>query len=477
MNIIHFSFECYPVAKAGGLGDVVGALPKYLQKKGVDAWVVMPRYYNNWIIDRPFEVVHAGITVLGNEKLQFEVHKVTGDPLGYPLYLIHVPGLLDRPGIYVDPTSGYGYWDEFHRYLAFQVSALNWLNSFSWLPDVLHCHDHHTSLIPFMMTSCPAYDRLKSIPTVLTIHNGEYHGNYDMGKTHYFPQIYMEDIGYLEWGGRMNALAAGIRKCWKVTTVSQSYMQELQDSANGLEYLLRHEAQKSVGIINGIDDDVWDPATDPLINHNYSVKNVEKGKLANKKDLCDFFNLDPNRPMFAFIGRLVKEKGADLLPELISWFLSERQDASFVVLGTGDPWLHDRLKAMNAEFTGYFDTSIQYNEALSHKIYAGADFIMMPSRVEPCGLNQMYSMKYGTVPIVRSVGGLKDTVIDFETPGGYGVGFNSFSLEEAYIALNRAMKLYNDTKKMKQTRKLIMELDFSWDRSAQTYLDLYKSLN
>lgn len=476
MNVIHFSFECYPVAKAGGLGDVVGALPKYQQKKGANSWVVLPKYYNSWILGRAVEVVHTGVTQLGNERFAFEIHKVKNDPLGFPLYLIDIPGLLDRPGIYVDPTSGYGYWDEFQRYIAFQVSALNWLNSFSHLPDIIHSHDHHTSLIPYMITSCPAYHRLKSIPTVLTIHNGEYHGNYDMGKTFYLPQINPSEIGYLEWGGRMNALAAGLRKVWKITTVSQSYLHELQTNSSGLEYLLNHESSKSVGIINGIDDEVWNPATDPLINHHFSIKNVEKGKRANKDELCDFFNLDPSRPMFAFIGRLVKEKGADLLPSLISAFLSEHKDASFVVLGTGDPWLQDRLKALNAEFTGYVDTSIQYNEALSHKIYAGADFIFMPSRVEPCGLNQMYAMKYGTVPIVRTIGGLKDTVIDIDAAGGYGIRFDDFSLDDALIALNRAKHLYENANRMKEIRKKIMGLNFSWERSAQSYLDIYSSL-
>jgi len=476
MQVIHFSFECYPVAKAGGLGDVVGALPKYQQKMGIDSWVVMPRFHNDWILKHSVEVVHKGQTLLGNESLYFEIHLVTDAELGFPLYLVHVPGLLDRPGVYVDPISGFGYWDEFNRFVAFQLSALNWLKSFAEYPDIFHCHDHHTGLIPFLMTSTFEYEALINIPTILTIHNGEYHGNYDMGKTFYLPEIKPGQIGYLDWGGRFNSLSAGIRKAWKVTTVSQSYLHELQESANGLEYLLRNESGKSVGIVNGIDEDFWNPAKDQLINHNYNAHKVKKGKQANKEDLCQFFNLDPEKPMFAFIGRLVKEKGADILPDLISWFLSERQDASFVVLGTGDPWLHDRLKSMNSQFTGYFDTSIQYNEALSHKIYAGADFMIMPSRVEPCGLNQMYSMKYGTVPIVRSVGGLKDTVIDFEEPGGYGVRFDNFNLDEALAALNRAMKFYEDKTAFEKNRRKIMKLDFSWERSAQTYIDIYRTI-
>lgn len=476
MHVIHLSFECYPVAKAGGLGDVVGALPKYQQEQGLKSWVVMPRYHNKWVLSHDTKVVYSGFTVLGSERFPFEIHEVKDAGLGFSLFLVHVPGLLDRPGVYIDPESGFGYWDEFNRFLAFQLSALNWIRSFDTFPDVLHCHDHHTGLIPFLITSTHDYSGMELIPTVLTIHNGEYHGNYDMGKSHLLPTIKHGQKGFLEWGGRFNALSSGIRKAWKVTTVSQSYLQELQESANGLEHLLRHESGKSTGIINGIDEDVWNPSTDPLINHHYTVRNVKKGKQANKEELCDFFNLDSEKPLIAFIGRLVKEKGADLLPDLISWFLSDRDDVSFVVLGTGDPWLQNRLKSLNHHFTGYFDTSIQYNEGLSHKIYAGADFIFMPSRVEPCGLNQMYAMRYGTIPVVRSVGGLKDTVQDFESPGGYGVRFDHFSLDDAHFALQRAMKLYSDKKKFSAVRKQIMKLNFSWSNSAEKYTEVYKSL-
>lgn len=477
MHVIHLSFECYPVAKAGGLGDVVGALPKYQQLSGVNAWVVMPRFHNKWVLLHQVEVVHRGETVLGRERLTFEIHRVADADLGFPLFLVHIPGLLDRPGVYIDPESGYGYWDEFNRFLAFQLSALNWIRSFSKFPDIIHCHDHHAALVPLLLSGSFDYSGMEHIPTVLTIHNGEYHGNYDMSKTFYLPTLKPNQIGFLEWGGRMNSLSSGIRKAWAVTTVSESYLEELQDSAGGLEYLLRQESGKSYGIINGIDDEVWNPSTDPLINHHYSLKTVKKGKRANKEELCEYFNLDPEKPLFAFIGRLVKEKGADLLPDLINWVLSERDDVSFVILGTGDPWLHDRIKGLNQQFSGFFDSSIQYNEALSHKIYAGADFIMMPSRVEPCGLNQMYAMRYGTIPIVRSIGGLKDTVIDFESPGGYGVRFDHFNLDDAHHAIMRAMKLYEDKMLFRKTRAAIMKLNFSWNRSAEAYNRIYQTLH
>jgi len=476
MNIIHLSFECYPVAKTGGLADVAGSLPKYQRKLGTDTWMVIPRFSNDWINQRNIQVVHAGSTYMGGELFHFEIHKVEGDELGFPLYLVHVPGRLDRKGIYVDADSGYGYWDEFERYLSFQLAALEWMRTFATFPDVIHCHDHHTALVPFMITSCPTFKAMQGVATVLTIHNGEYHGNYDMGKARLLPQIYDGQHGYLDWGGRFNALSAGIRKAWQVTTVSENYMEELQQSANGLEGLLRAERGKCRGIINGIDDEVWDPSSDPMLEHHYNARTVEKGKEKSKRLLCDYFNLNTNYPLFAFIGRLVKEKGADLLPEVISQFIEQGGKASFVVLGTGDHWLQERLRLMSKEYTGFFDSSIQYNETLSRRIYAGSDFIVMPSRVEPCGLNQMFAMRYGTIPIVREVGGLKDSVRDIGEEDGYGIRFRHFTSDDALHAVYRAVGLYDDQKTFKQLRKKIMKLDFTWNRSAASYLELYKEL-
>lgn len=476
MHIVHLSFECYPVAKAGGLADVVGALPKYQQKLGLDSWVVMPRFNNDWINTRSIEIVHKGTTFMGSDLFQFEIHRVESDELGFPLYLVHVPGRLDRKGVYLDEQSGYGYWDEFERYLSFQMAALHWLKSFKTKPDILHCHDHHTALIPYLITSCPEYLTLSKIPTVLTIHNGEYHGNYDLGKSSLLPFADFGQQGYLNWGGRFNSLSAGIRKSWVITTVSESYLEEIQYSANGLESLLQSEKGKSYGIINGIDHDVWNPVTDPMIAENYTQSNVATGKKGNKQVLCEQFNLDPKLPLFAFIGRLVKEKGADILPEVIRSLIYKGYKASFLVLGTGDPWLQNQFREMPNELTGYFDSSIQYNEKLSHQIYSGADFLIMPSRVEPCGLNQMYSMRYGTIPIVRSVGGLKDSVKDIGEKDGYGIRFDNFNVPEAENAFIRAIDTYKSQKRVNSIRKKIMKLDFSWENSAQKYYQLYQKL-
>ena len=222
-------------------------------------------------------------------------------------------------------------------------------------------------------------------------------------------------------------------KCsWQITTVSDSYMKELGVSSSGLDSLFQQECLKSRGIVNGIDNEIWDPFIDPLIEHNYNSRTVKSGKRKNKEILCKQFGLNPELPTVAFIGRLVREKGADLLPDLIRNFMSDQPTINFILLGTGDPILHEIFSRMVDDHFGYFDATLAYNEQLAHQMYAGSDFILMPSRVEPCGLNQMFAMRYGTIPIVRSVGGLLDTVRDIDEGNGFGIRFDEFDTRKYY---------------------------------------------
>lgn len=477
MQVIHISAECYPVAKVGGLGDVVGALPKYFKDLDINARVIIPKYQLPWIEQHSFETVFESEAYLGDHSFRFRIQKEVDDALGFPFYVAEIPGRFDRGGIYIDPDSGYPYWDEFERNLSFQIAAVEWILSLDDKPDLVHCHDHQTGLIPFMMTRCPVYDSLKSIPTVYTIHNGKYQGSYDFGYARLLPSFNWNDYGLLDWDDRLNCMATGIKTCWKLTTVSESYMEELRYDSDGLELLIANEIPKSVGILNGIDIDVWNTSSDPHIKFNYDIDSIEEGKSKNKQELCKYFDLDPELPIYSFIGRLVREKGADILPDLISNFLHTNHEANFIVLGTGDADLHDRFKNMKNHHTGYFDTSLEYNEKLAHQIYAGTDFILMPSRVEPCGLNQMYAMRYGSIPIVRSTGGLKDTVKDIQESDGYGIRFNEFNMLDAMEALKKAYNLYyDDQEKFKNIRKRIMKLDFSWKKSAKRYKQLYNSI-
>ena len=476
MQIIHLSAECYPAAKAGGLADVVGSLPKYLNQLGHQCEVVIPKYDNQWIGSQEYEPVFEGAFSMAAEMVKFSVLKMTEDKLGFPFYVIDIPGRFDRPGIYIDPWSGHGYWDELERFVSFQIAALEWIKAREQKPEVVHCHDHHTGLVPFMLSKCNRYREMSDIPTVITVHNAEYHGEHDLENYRLLPAFNIDNLGLLDWDGRLNSLAAGLKCAWQITTVSDSYMSELAEESSGLELLFRQERKKSTGIVNGIDTEVWDPNTDELIEYNFSYRNRKKGKAENKKYLCEEFGLNPELPTISFIGRLVREKGADLLPDLFKRVMYSDEEVNFVLLGTGDPQLHQIFASMESDHMGYFDATLEYNEQLAHQMYAGSDFILMPSRVEPCGLNQMFAMRYGTVPIVRSVGGLKDTVVDISEKDGYGITFDEFSLEAASHAIDRAVKLYLNSSQYSDVLSRIMKLDFSWKRSAQEYVKMYKAL-
>lgn len=470
MEILHVTAECYPVAKAGGLGDVAGALPQYQNRLGHIAKVVMPMYRTKFLYDNEWEVTHKGGANLGNWWFEYTIIKEKTNKLGFDLYLVDINGLLDREKIY-------SYDDDTERFSSFQIAVTDWLASWKHNPDIVHVHDHHTALIPFMFKYCYAYQGLRNIPTVLTIHNAQYQGGMGWDKTMYVPHWDGWRWGMLEWNDMINPLACGIKCASKVTTVSPSYLHELRYMSNGLEALFEYERGKCVGILNGIDTKVWDPRHDTYLDHHFSLEDYEEGKLANKKILCDTFHLDINKPLIVFIGRLVGEKAADLLPQVIGdsiHFINQRMN--FLVLGSGDFWVERQLESMRSSLMGFYNAQIGYNEKLSHLMYAGADFLLMPSRVEPCGLNQMYAMRYGTVPIVRRTGGLIDTVVDYGDRDGYGVCFNDASVGDITHAIYRAVELYDDQKKMSAIRKKIMGLDFSWDRSAQEYIDVYESI-
>ncbi|MEL6865194.1 MAG: glycogen/starch synthase, partial [Bacteroidota bacterium] len=475
MKVLHISAECYPAAKAGGLGDVVGALPKYLSKVDMHTGVILPKYDLKWIRQQSFETVFRGVVRIHDRYYPFAIEREQSDVLGFPFYVANIPGKFDRPGIYADP-GGYGYGDEVERYLSFQQAVLLWVVQMENKPEVLHCHDHHTGLVPFMVKHCFEFNSLSNIPTVFTIHNGAYHGAFGWNDRHLLPFFDANASGLLDWNNSINPLAAAIKCCWKLTTVSQSYLMELQGDSNGLEWLLRNEAPKSIGILNGIDVQVWDPKTDPYLSKPLK-RSLPQFKTANKKVLCERFNIDPDLPLISFIGRLVGEKGADLIPSAIAQFFRDGHRASFIILGTGEPRLHHRFGQMTQEYPGLFDAALEYNEGLAHQIYAGSDFLMMPSRVEPCGLNQMYAMRYGTIPIVRSIGGLIDTIIDIgNKEQGRGIRFDYFSVMDAAWALYRAKELYEDQAYFKAIRKRIVQLDFSWERSAGEYVDIYEEL-
>lgn len=469
MKIFHISAECYPMAKVGGLADVVGALPKYQKKAGHEVRVVVPCYDTKFKNENVFETVYSGNVVLGNFDFPFNVLKETTDKLGYELYLIEIKELFDRPNVY-------GYEDDIERFVSFQIATLNWILEENIIPDVINCHDHHTGLIPFMLLYCYKYEILSNVKTVITIHNGLYQGWFNHDKMNYIPEFDVRHAGFLEWDNCLNSLAVAIKCAGAVTTVSPSYLDEINVSANGLESLFNKVRIKSRGILNGIDIEVWNPLTDKMLEEHYSIENFDFGKQKNKEKLCERFELDSSKPLFSFIGRLFDEKGGDLLPQSSVLSLSENfENLNILILGSGNPDIESQLVQLKEEYQGNYNVFIGYNEELAHLIYAGSDFILMPSRVEPCGLNQMYALRYGTIPIVRRTGGLRDTVIDFGDNGN-GICHDQASVEDVCYSINRAVKLYDDKDHFKEIIKRGMATDHSWERVCQEYIEIYNQI-
>ena len=469
MKIFHLSLECYPVAKVGGLADVVGALPKYQNRiKDIEASVIMPWYNRSFVHENNLELIFESFICQKEHKFSVQIFKELNNVLGFELFLVKIPGLLDR-------DNPYGYWDESQQFLAFQHAVLHWLSISGIRPDILHCHDYHTGLVPFMIENCPEFSFLKGVKTIGTIHNGEYQGHMRWEMLDYFPWISGNtDLRILDWDGWINPLATMLKTCHAFNAVSEGYLEELFKSFKGLEILVRQEHAKAFGIINGIDTEVWNPKTDDFLDFNYDISDAGEGKRKNKIEICEEYGLNPDLPLFAFIGRFAGEKGADLLPDIVWKSIQQTYGAlNVMVLGSGEKYIEDRLKDLNYHYSN-FALDLGYKEYLSHKIYASADFLLMPSRVEPCGLNQMYSMRYGTIPIVRYTGGLRDTVTDIST-GGVGINFGTATADDAVHAMHRAMGIYNDAEIMTKLIQINMNFDFSWEKSAENYINLYRN--
>lgn len=470
-KIIHISAECFPIAKVGGLADVVGALPKYQNALGVNASVIMPFYANKFTQSHSLEIYTCGQVQLGENLISYNILKVKKSLLGFEVFIIQIEGLMDREQVY-------GYDDDSERFSAFQLAATDFIYNLKKKPNIIHCHDHHTGFIPFFTSYSFKYDSLYHVPTVLTIHNAQYQGEFDYDKLHYLPEFSPGYSGILDWDKKINPLATAIKCAWKVTTVSPSYLIELQKHANGLENLLVHENEKCIGLLNGIDKEVWDTKTDPLLIANYTTTTLSKGRRKNKEWICNEFGFDSSLPLVAFIGRFVYEKGSDLLPDVIKNVLDNlKQEVSILILGSGNLDTENQLNELKTSYAGKYNCHIGYNEKLSHIIYAGADFLLMPSRVEPCGLNQMYAMRYGMIPIVSCTGGLKDTVVDLdEGENGFGIICHEVSVHEISFGIKRSVDVFNNNSLFNKKREQLMKIEHGWDTSAVAYVNMYKSL-
>lgn len=473
MRILFVASEAVPWAKTGGLGDVLGALPKSLRQLGQEVSVVLPRYRGIEAGRRRIQ----SLTVPLGDRLRFcPVHEVTRRQVRF--FFIDYPPYYDRDGLYQAGRRNYP--DNAERFALLSLGALELAKRSPAAPDVIHCHDWHTSLIPAYLKSTYASDPFFSrTRTLLTIHNLAYQGK--------FPRSTRRKVSLsnprlnpaeLELSGKLNFLKAGLVFADRINTVSRKYSREIltPEYGAGLEGVLRTRAGELTGILNGADYDQWDPETDSHLASNYSAQSPQ-GKEACKRDLLATYGLprDSRRPLVGIVSRLTGQKGFDLLPRAAPEFIAE--GFSLVVLGTGEERYARFFRGLQKKFPDYVSVKIMYHDPLAHKVEAGADLFLMPSRYEPCGLNQIYSLKYGTVPVVRATGGLDDTIEDYrEDGGGSGFKFSNYDSGELLQAMRRALCVYRSPHRWRDLVGNCMALDFSWEAASRSYLELYRSL-
>ncbi len=486
MRIAMAAPEMAPLAKVGGLGDVLGALPAALEKLGHEVSVVLPFYrqvaQNETVPIRP--TVHVVTVPIGTRKVWARVHRATLPDSGVEVYLIDCPEYYDRPEIY--GTGGRDYKDNAERFVFLCRAAVELWRLLELSPDVIHVHDWPTGLIPVYVAEMyrPRYGCFDRTVTVLTIHNLAYQGQFwhwDMVLTGLDWQLFHWQK--LEFQGHLNFLKAAIVYADGITTVSRTYAREIltPEYGHGLDAVLRSRADRLWGIINGVDYRIWNPATDPHIPCRYGPETVREGKRACKAALQQELGLEvrADRPLIAQIGRLDPQKGWDLVQSVAEQLLE--RGVQYVALGTGQTQYEQWLRALACEHPGQVAALIRFDEPMAHRIEAGADMFLMPSRFEPCGLNQLYSLKYGTVPIVRAVGGLADTVTDTtdETlANGTATGFvfREYEPEALLAAVDRALRCYRDAACWWQIVRNGMIQDWSWERTAREYERVYEEL-
>ncbi len=475
MRILFVASEGLPFSKTGGLADVVEALPKALVAQGHEVAVVLPRYRGT---EAAATVIPSLTIPMGGARIRFPAIADGSVLEGVRYFFVDDPPYFDREGLY--GTGGKDYPDNAERYAEFCRASIE-VAKHIWPTDVFHCHDWQTALVPVLLRSSYSNDPLvKNIPVVFTIHNMGYQGQFprEMLDRVGLPQALFHPEG-LEFYGSVNLLKGGLVYSDYLTTVSRKYAQEIQtrEFGHGLDGVARKRADRLVGILNGVDYSAWNPAKDELIAANYSAKDLS-GKQACRQDLLDVFGLPHEhleRPIVGIVSRFADQKGFDLIAEKAHELMKE--DLVLVVLGTGDRKYEKLFTALAAAYPGRVGLKIAYDNTLAHKVEAGADMFLMPSRYEPSGLNQMYSLKYGTVPIVRATGGLDDSITPFDVEHGTGTGFkfSEYSGVALLYAVRQALHHYMDEGIWKRIQLNGMAKDFSWKGSAKEYAKLYEA--
>jgi starch synthase len=479
MKIVITASECVPFAKSGGLADVIGALPKVIKKKSHDVRVIIPKYKK--IDDKKF-----ALKSLGKFPVPMGWYDVQTAELKYTVlndvtfYFIANDQYFNREEMY--RTGDGDYPDNAERFIFFSKAVLEALKVINFKPDVIHCNDWQTGLIPAYLKTSYKYDTFfLNTATLYTIHNLAYQGVYEKDV------LPLTGIGWeeftqekLEYWDKISFMKAGLVYADIINTVSVTYSKEIQASeeyGRGMEGVLNSRSKDLYGVINGVDYDDWDPAKDKFLASNYSLKNAVIGKEKCKKDLLKETGLSGGKdvPVIGMITRLDPQKGLDILALAMKEIV--KLDIQFILLGKGDDIYHELFKKIQQKYPRKVSVNFTFNDPLAHKIYAGSDIFLMPSHFEPCGLGQLISFKYGTLPIVYKTGGLADTVIDYneKTQKGNGFVFDEYTPQELVKTVKRALDVYNKNKK--DWTKLIeraMSGDFSWNDSAVKYLDLYK---
>ncbi|MBW1991280.1 MAG: glycogen synthase GlgA [Deltaproteobacteria bacterium] len=479
LRVLFVVSEAVPYAKTGGLADVAGTLPYALRDLGADVRVLMPYYGQIKQKNLPVTCVAENLEgTVGPLRLRFNLLTPAED--GAPFYFVERDEFFERSQLYGTPQGDY--FDNLERFAFFCSTVLPVCRALDFAPDLIHCHDWQAALVPVYLRYRWAGEApLARAKSLLTIHNLAYQGLFPKEK---FPLTGLNwslfSINGLEYYDKINLLKGGIVFADAVSTVSPNYSQEIQtpEYGYGLDGVLRTRAEALFGILNGVDYRDWDPATDPLIPAHYHPGDL-KGKAKNKRALMAAFGLDKKlakQPLLGIISRLADQKGFDLLAAVLPELMF--RDIPLVILGTGEEKYHRWLEEAAPKYAGRLGVKIAFDNRLAHLIEAGADIFLMPSRYEPCGLNQMYSMKYGTVPVVRATGGLVDTVTPVDTAKGTGTGFlfEEYSAEAFIKAINQAVEAYQNKKLWRKIMLNGMKEDFSWQVSAKKYLELYQRL-
>ncbi len=469
MKVLFASSEAYPFAMSGGLADVAGALPKALRRRLVGCRIVMPLYGSIPEKLREEMTFICNITVPVSWRRQycgvFEAHLN-----GVIYYFIDNQYYFKRDGIY-------GHYDDAERFAFFSRAVLEILPHIGFMPDIIHCNDWQTAMIPVYLNEFYKYDeRYSNIKTLFTIHNIQYQGKYGM-------ELYGDVLGLaegresiLEYDGCINLMKGAIQCADKVTTVSPTYAREILDPyySHGLDAILSQFTYKTTGIVNGIDYDVYNPETDPLIYKNYTVDTLSD-KAVNKKSLQKQMGLpEKDVPLIGMVTRLVSHKGIDLVKRVFEELLAA--DLQFVILGSGEWEYETFFYEMAQKYPEKVGLKLGFDQELAHRIYAGADIFLMPSKSEPCGLAQMVALRYGTIPIVRETGGLNDTISDSGDGEGNGFTFANYNAHEMQEAVWRAFAGYGDKEGWEILRKRAMGCNNSWAASANAYIRLYKDI-